>query len=233
MVDLLSRTGQSVNALKLSNALGIPVIPVDPRTGAGVKELIAALDGLSNMLWVGNTLAELEVEPVVAFRQVKEILKRSGAVTRTAQQDSLTSRIDRFVLHRYLGFPIFFLVLISLFAAIFWLAQPFMDMIEAGSLLRGCCRASRLIPSFFFLGDGAIARELERLPCFPQIMILFFLMTLLEDSAIPLEAPRWWTVRSLIWDCTGDRSFPCFQASPAPFPQCLPPAPFLQSASGC
>ena len=63
---------------------------------------------------------------------VRRFLRRSGAVTRTAQPDSLTSRIDRFVLHRYLGFPVFFLVLISLFAAIFWMAQPFMDLIDAG-----------------------------------------------------------------------------------------------------
>ena len=82
MVDLLVRTGQTVNALKLSNALGIPVIPVDPRTGTGVKELLAALDGLNGMVWMGNALAEMPLEPIAAFTQVQDLLRRSGAVTR-------------------------------------------------------------------------------------------------------------------------------------------------------
>src|SRR4030095_14831818 len=184
MVDLLDRTGQSVNALKLSNALGIPVIPVDPRTGKGVKELFAALDGLSGMLWVGNALSAVSSEAVVAFKQVQELLRRRGAVTRTAQPDSLTSRIDRFVLHRYFGFPVFFLVLISLFAAIFWLAQPFMDLIDRGFAFAASSVTSLAPDSVLmrFLGDGVIAGVGAVAVFFPQIMILFFLMTLLEDS---------------------------------------------------
>ena len=47
-------------------------------------------------------------------------------------QDSFTARIDRIVLHRYFGFPIFFAILGGLFASIFWAAQPFMDFIEWG-----------------------------------------------------------------------------------------------------
>ncbi|HET9217973.1 MAG TPA: ferrous iron transporter B [Terriglobia bacterium] len=184
MVDLLDRTGQSVNVLKLANALGIPVIPVDPRTGRGVKELLAALDGLGGLVWVGTTLSEVSSEPVVAFKQIHELLRRSGAVTREAQPDSVTSRIDRFVLHRYIGFPVFFLVLISLFAAIFWLAQPFMDFID-NAFAFAASSVTALAPDSVvmrFLGDGVIAGVGAVAVFFPQIMILFFLMTLLEDS---------------------------------------------------
>lgn len=184
MVDLLDRTGQSVNVLKLANALGIPVIPVDPRTGRGVKELLAALDGMSGVVWAGNALAEVSTEPVAAFKQIHELLRRSNAVTREAQPDSLTSRIDRFVLHRYVGFPVFFLVLISLFAAIFWLAQPFMDLID-NAFTFAASSVTALAPDSVvvrFLGEGVIAGLGAVAVFFPQIMILFFLMTLLEDS---------------------------------------------------
>jgi ferrous iron transport protein B len=184
MVDLLDRTGQSVNALKLSNALGIPVVPVDPRTGRGVRELLAALDGLSNMLWVGNSLSEVSTEPVTAFKQIQELLRRSGSLTRAAQPDSLTSRIDRFVLHRYFGFPVFFLVLISLFAAIFWLAEPFMALIDSAFAFAATSVTAIAPDSVLlrFVGDGVIAGVGAVAVFFPQIMILFFLMTLLEDS---------------------------------------------------
>ena len=198
MVDLLPRTGQAVNPLKLSNALGVPVIAVDPRTGNGVKELFAALDALRGTLWMGNALAEIPAEPVEGYKHVGEILRRSGAVVRTDHADTVSSRIDRFVLNRYLGFPIFFLVLISLFAAIFWLAQRPMDWIDAGfGIVNDAVTA--VAPGFTtistplgtdvqdhvivqFLTGGVIDGMAAVAVFFPQIMILFFLMTLLEDS---------------------------------------------------
>src|SRR5207249_12269382 len=68
-------------------------------------------------------------------------LQGSHAVRRVSRlsglTDSHTTRIDRIVLHRYWGFPVFFLVLVSLFAAIFWAAQPFVDAIDAGFSMAG------------------------------------------------------------------------------------------------
>jgi ferrous iron transport protein B len=184
MVDLLPRTGQVVSALKLSNTLGIPVVVVDPRTGNGVKELFAALDALKGTLWMGNALSEIPAEPVAGYKHVGELLRRSGAVTHTDHGDTVTSRIDKFVLHRYLGFPIFFLVLISLFAAIFWLAQAPMDWMDAGfgfvsDAVKNIAPDSVIVQ---FLSGGVIDGVGAVAVFFPQIMILFFLMTLLEDS---------------------------------------------------
>src|SRR5437867_1228355 len=81
-----------------------------------------------------------------------------GAVARSNSLDSVTSRIDRIVLHRHLGFPIFFLVLISLFAAIFWAAQPFMDAIDSGFGAVGDLFKAMLLDSAIvrFLADGVI-----------------------------------------------------------------------------
>src|SRR5205823_13766194 len=66
----------------------------------------------------------------------------------------------------------------------FWAARPFMDLIDAafagagGTLIRlaGDSMFSRFIAQGVIGGVGAVA------VFFPQIMILFFLMTLLEDS---------------------------------------------------
>lgn len=184
MTDLLERTHQAINPLKLANAVGVPVIAVDPRSGRGVKELLAALDGLQEMSWAGSALSGIPTEPIAAFERVRDLLRKSGAVTQTGETDSVTARIDRFVLHRYFGFPIFFLVLISLFAAIFWFAQPFMDLIdtgfaEAGSLVAAMSPDSVVLR---FLAEGVIGGVGAVAVFFPQIMILFFLMTLLEDS---------------------------------------------------
>jgi ferrous iron transport protein B len=189
MMDLLPQSGLSLSERKLSDALGVPVVPVDGRTGWGVLELMSTLQqAVANPHGSRMLLAELPREPVEAYRAIRDLLSSSGALRKggalTLAADSITARIDRVVLHRHLGFPIFFAILGGLFASIFWLAQPFMDMLEwlftqcsalvIGVLPEGII--SRFIAEGLIGGVGAVAVFL------PQIVILFFLMTLLEDS---------------------------------------------------
>lgn len=189
MMDLLAQSGQSVNAAKLSEALQVPVVPVDGRTGWGVEELMTALRSvMAPSFKFQNTLAQLPAEPVAAYKAIRSLLDQSGAIRKSKAlvlaENSFTSRVDSIVLHRYLGFPIFFAILGGLFASIFWAAQPFMDLIdwafkEAGTLVLGVLPEgvlSRFIAEGMLGGVGAVA------VFFPQIIILFFLMTLLEDS---------------------------------------------------
>ena len=189
MMDLLAQAEQSVNVGKLSEALQVPVVAVDGRTGWGVEELMTSLRRvMAEPLKYRNVLAQLPDEPVEAYTAIRGLLDQSGAIRKSKglvlAQDSFTSRIDSLVLHRYLGFPIFFAILGGLFASIFWAAQPFMDLIdwafkEAGTLALGVLPEgvfSRFIAEGMLGGVGAVA------VFFPQIVILFFLMTLLEDS---------------------------------------------------
>jgi ferrous iron transport protein B len=189
MTDLLPRMGQSVNARKLEAALGVPVVEVDGRTGWGAGELMSALEKVSTApMKCKSTLADLPEEPVSAYKSIRDLLAGSGAVKNTnllvLARDSITARIDRVVLHRVFGFPIFFAVLVGLFSSIFWAARPFMDLIdwafrEAGHLLLGVLPEGALSR---FLADGVIGGVGAVAVFFPQIVILFFLMTLLEDS---------------------------------------------------
>ena len=189
MTDLLPRSGTSVNATRLEAALSVPVVPVDGRTGWGVDELIKALAStIERGSDPDNVLAALPDEPVAAYDAVRELLVRSGAVKQhnplILASDSVTARIDSVVLHRYWGFPIFFTVLVGLFASIFWAAKPFMDGIEA--LFAGAGHVTlRILPDGAisrFIAEGVIGGVGAVAVFFPQIVILFFLMTLLEDS---------------------------------------------------
>jgi ferrous iron transport protein B len=187
MMDLLPRTRLVVDPARLAETLGVPVIPVDPRTGKGMEDLIGELDLVTqgaSLPYTSNALAELPREPVAAFMQVRNLLRKSGSVTHSNEADSVTAKIDGIVLHKYLGFPVFFLVLVSLFAAIFWAAKPFMDKVDEGFKLLGSLVTSIAPHSVIiqFLADGVIGGVGVVAVFFPQIMILFFLMTLLEDS---------------------------------------------------
>lgn len=187
MVDLLGRARQLVDVQKLGAELGVPVVPVDARTGKGIPELMAALKRACDRPVLDSALAKLPDEPVSSFKAVRNLLEHSGAIrrlSRSSQTDALTARIDRIVLHRYWGFPVFFIILISLFGAIFWAAQPFMDAVDAGFSIAGDLVQRALPESMIarFIAEGLIGGVGAVAVFFPQIMILFFLMTLLEDS---------------------------------------------------
>lgn len=189
MIDLLARTNQSVNARRLADTLKVPVVAVDGRTCWGAAELMETLrNTIERPVAQYNVLAELPTEPVAAYRNIRDLLARGGVVKQSkpllAATASRTARIDSIVLHRYLGFPIFFAILGGLFASIFWAAQPFMDFIDWGFTQAGA-GALKVLPEGVlsrFVAEGLIGGVGSVAVFFPQIVILFFLMTLLEDS---------------------------------------------------
>jgi ferrous iron transport protein B len=189
MMDLLPRIQQTVNARKLEAAIGLPVVPVDGRTGWGAAELMTAVNtALASPVTRLSELAKLPDEPVTAYKAIRDLLASSEALKNknlfVLAEDSFTARIDGVVLHRFLGFPIFFAVLVGLFSSIFWAARPFMDLIDwmfsrTGHLLLVLLPEG---PLSHFLAEGVVGGVGAVAVFFPQIVILFFLMTLLEDS---------------------------------------------------
>jgi ferrous iron transport protein B len=188
MVDLLPRMGQSVDASRLESALGVRVVTVDARTGNGAERLLEAVQTASKSAGRSGPLAQLPGEPIEAYRGVRRLLDESGVASQTVSRsragDPFTERIDRIVLHRILGFPIFFLILAGLFAALFWAAQPLMDFVDIGFSFVGDLVLRIPHGGIFtrFLSEGVIAGIGVVAVFFPQVIILFFLMTLLEDS---------------------------------------------------
>lgn len=98
--------------------------------------------------------------------------------------DELTLKIDRILLNRNWGLLFFFLIMTFIFMSIFWFAQPFMDLINevfgflaifAGNLL-GDTWYGNLISDGIISGTGAV------LVFLPQILILFLILGLLEDT---------------------------------------------------
>jgi ferrous iron transport protein B len=194
MVDLLPRVGQSVDVARLESALGVKVAPVDARAGKGTEQLLESVRAISKSIkGPGSTdqfgpLSKLPVDPVEAYQGVRRLLEKSGAAARHGSSsragDPFTERIDQIVLHRIFGFPIFFVILAGLFAALFWAAQPMMDLVDAGFSFAGDQVLRIPYGGIFtrFLSEGVIAGIGAVAVFFPQVIILFFLMTLLEDS---------------------------------------------------
>ncbi|MGW8316538.1 MAG: ferrous iron transport protein B, partial [Bacteroidales bacterium] len=111
---------------------------------------------------------------------LKETLKQSGrdpGFTRS-------QRIDRILTHKYLGLPIFLGFLWLMFHATFTLGRYPMEWIGNGVDLLGNLLSTRMAEGIFrdMLIDGVIGGVGGVIVFLPNILILFFFISLMEDT---------------------------------------------------
>ncbi len=123
--------------------------------------------------------------------QIKETMRRfdrfapmaKKAITNAPGQTTLTDKIDAVLTHQFFAPLIFFLVMLLVFQAIFaWAAYP-MDWIEGFFTSLGQF-ASDILPAGWLtdlLTEGVLAGLGGILVFIPQIAILFFLISILEE----------------------------------------------------
>jgi ferrous iron transport protein B len=92
--------------------------------------------------------------------------------------------MDRVLVHRQLGLPIFLILLWGAFELTFTAAMPFMDLIDAGFAELGEWVSGNVQPEWLasLLGDGVIGGVGSVLIFLPNIVVMFLIMGILEDS---------------------------------------------------
>ena len=174
MSDCLEREGYSIDIKTLAKRLGVPVILISASSGAGVHELAAAGACVPNKIpsprsWIAETVE------LVLKKEGEGRLKKSIAA-------------DRILLGKFTALPI----LTAAFAIIF--------LLTFGSLGRGLGDVFERVYSGFeafiqgflidlevnpflygLICDGLIKAAGSVVPFFGQIIILFFLLSILED----------------------------------------------------
>ena len=102
----------------------------------------------------------------------------------------VTHLIDRVITNRVLGFPIFILLLFVMFSATFVLGQVPMDWIDNGVAALGEMLSKQLPdgPVKDMLVDGVIGGVGAVIVFLPQILILYFFISFMEDSGYMARA---------------------------------------------
>lgn len=118
------------------------------------------------------------------YGKIKNIMQQTVVETDPLQKTLFTQKLDDILLHRTWGYLILLTVLFLLFQSIFLLAQFPMDAIEwtfakAGTWFTNFLPAGWVTDLFV---NGILAGLSGILVFVPQIMILFGLITLLEDT---------------------------------------------------
>jgi ferrous iron transport protein B len=129
----------------------------------------------------GKTQAD---EILQRYTRIKHIMQQSVTEPDPLQKALLTDKLDNLLLHRRWGYLILLTVLFLLFQSVFFLAQYPMDWIETFFSTISGWLSSNLSDSWWsdLLVNGVIAGLGGILIFVPQIMILFGLITILEDT---------------------------------------------------
>jgi ferrous iron transport protein B len=118
------------------------------------------------------------------YQRIGTIMKQSVSEPSPMQKKLFTDKLDDLLLHRRWGYLILLAVLFLLFQSVFWLAEFPMNMIEWGfAELSGWF--SEVLPAGWLTDlfiNGILAGLSGILVFVPQIMILFGLITVLEDT---------------------------------------------------
>ena len=118
------------------------------------------------------------------YSRIRQIMQQAVSEPDPLQKSLFTEKLDNVLLHRRWGYLILLTVLFLLFQSVFWLAQFPMDGIDLGFAKLSQALGSSLPNNRWtdLLINGVIAGLGGILLFVPQIMILFGLITLLEDS---------------------------------------------------
>ena len=118
------------------------------------------------------------------YGRIQEIMKNRVTAPDPAATKKRTDKLDNILLHRVGGYAILFSVLFVLFQSVFWMAQYPMDGIE-WIFTNLTAYLNTILPNVWWedlLVNGIIAGLGGIFVFIPQIMILFGLITLLEDT---------------------------------------------------
>ena len=118
------------------------------------------------------------------YKRIREIMNRAVEEDGVEEKKMFSEKLDGFFLHRTWGYLIMGVVLFLLFQSVFLVAEYPMNAIENGIGLLSGYLNTILIKEWYtdLLINGVIAGLGGILVFVPQIMILFGLITLLEDT---------------------------------------------------
>lgn len=198
MTDLLQQQNLQIDLQQLQQHYGVPFVLVDGLLGGGVVELVEKIQqtsALKNSQKPTPSLAKIKAWSPEKQQQVRQQNAKIAAaclksnrdptvLRKTTQVHHLSDKLDACLLHPYWGPLIFIAVMMNVFAAVFWVATPFMEGVDHlfGSLASWVPVVLGPGLAASFLADGVMAGFGAVLVFVPQIFILFFALRLLEAS---------------------------------------------------
>lgn len=186
MIDICDSKGIVIDYEKLKKELNVEVIPIIAGKNIGI-------DKIKDRLKDGNFKKDNEINKYdfksekEAYEFIEKILNK--CVTENLKnKETFTEKLDKYVLHPVLAYPIFILLMALMFQLTFsWVGQPISDLLSDlldNSLIPFISELLSNNSPWFrsLIVDGIVSGVGGILVLLPIILVLFICITLLEDS---------------------------------------------------
>jgi ferrous iron transport protein B len=188
MSDEAKKYGITIDSRKMTEMLGIPIFLLSGKYGTGYPEALQAITKALRYPTPGmaeGLRSQLEQDEHIESEMARVL--RQAVQVPAQLPENLTDKLDRVMLHPWMGLPIFFCIMYLLFQGIFLLGQPLQVWVgEALTWFRAAVldHAFSGMPVWLsgLLLDG-VYNGVATVAAFVPIIILFFLfMAMVEDS---------------------------------------------------
>ena len=181
-ISAMNDNGVELDKFIREHSLNMQSVPTQPKIKLHSESRVY-LPSLQENVHFDETEADVVIKNIKSHQaEAREIInaiyKHSTAKTR------LTEKMDAIILHKFWGSLIFIAIFYLIFHSIYTWAGPAMDFTEGLVLSLGDIIANYLPDNWIksLVIDGVIAGVGGVVIFVPQIMILFFLLSLLEQS---------------------------------------------------
>ena len=185
--DLLLQTGHSLDLAVFREQTGVPTLLVSTVTGEGLQELSDTLNRVAadssirqQKRFIVHGWEQTDAEAWHAYMEglLMQVLIHPESDTTTWEE-----RINRLLTNKWTGFPIFFAVMAFVFWCTFAIGGPIQEWMQGGvdwlydrivgAMPEGWLRS--------LLADGVVQGVGSLVTALPNIIILFFCLSLIED----------------------------------------------------
>jgi ferrous iron transport protein B len=189
MADEAPKFGVQIAPEQISRHLEMPVLPISAKYGQGyaqARNLIALeLSRQSEPVLAGKVEKNLVTD--AEFAAEMGALLQAGFQVSDAFKDTLTTKLDRVLLHPVFGLPIFFGLMYLMFQIVYTVGKPLQDWLN---LLVEWFKNIAIEPALSFLPkfphdlliDGVYGGMATVAAFLPVIWIFFICMAIVEDS---------------------------------------------------
>ncbi|MCM0650662.1 ferrous iron transport protein B [Clostridium swellfunianum] len=186
MIDSAESKGIKFDYEMLSKELGVTVVPIIASKGKGIDKLKELLNSSVFLKDSDDNNFQFHTEKE-AYGYIETVLSKCLTYT-SKNKVSTTEKIDRYVINRFLAYPLFLLILFFIFQFTFsWVGQPLADWLDA-------LVSDKLVPAVdvmlssssdwfkSLIIDGIIGGVGSVIVFLPVILALFLCISFLEDS---------------------------------------------------
>jgi len=183
MNDLAKKQGRKIDSNKLSELIGVAVVEVDGRTGAGIADLVTSIE-----LTMTHSPGEARLPESLSDSDIQANFQWADELTAAIRQGTggrkKKSVLDRVALHPIAGLIVFATVMSGFFWLVFAAAKPLMNWAGEAFAWAGDRLGAQLPEGMLksLVVDGVFAGGGAVFTFVPQIAILFLILGILEDS---------------------------------------------------